>query len=129
LSGVTYPAGSRYTAEDASYPQPWQAVTLLNSWVNHGGGNAEAQVRLRDPVTVDVVGMIQSGTISNGTVLFDLPSGFGPSSNQIFYVSGQTQAYAAELVVQAGSSPNVIIGEAASGLTNLNIGFSYYLDC
>jgi len=77
-------AGQRVTAAflNTNIPGPWQAVTLLNGWSNLGSGAANAQVRQRDSVTLELIGVITGGTTTNGTQLCLLPSGLWPISRQ-----------------------------------------------
>jgi hypothetical protein len=91
---AVHPAGlaSRLT------PPAWTAPTLLASWVNHGAPNQVAGYR-KFLGTVECRGLIKDGTMTNGTVLFNLPAGYRPSSDRQF-IGLQGANGACRLVVQ-----------------------------
>jgi hypothetical protein len=57
----------------------WISPTLLNGWVNSGGGEATAGYYKDDFNMVRVSGLIKSGTTTAGTVLLTLPAGYRPA--------------------------------------------------
>lgn len=59
----------------------WQTPTLLNSWVQYGGGYSVPRYRKDVDGTVYIEAMITGGTA--GT-MFNLPAGYRPSSHHIF---------------------------------------------
>lgn len=63
-----------------------QAATLLNGWVNYGGGYESATYWKDKNNVVHVSGFIKSGSTSAETVLFNLPAGYRPRSNEKFGV-------------------------------------------
>lgn len=62
------------TASDA-----WAAPTLQNSWVNFGAPYANAGYKRHHGIVL-LRGVIKSGTLTSGTLLFTLPAGFRPAS-------------------------------------------------
>lgn len=62
----------------------WNALTLQNGWVYYGSG-ATAAYRKDGMNNVFVKGLIKSGTASNGTIMFNLPSGYRPKEVRYFY--------------------------------------------
>jgi hypothetical protein len=65
----------------------WVAPTLLNSWVNTGGGAVGAGYYKDSLGRVWVRGRVKSGT--SGTVVFTLPAGFRPSASEYYTVLAQ----------------------------------------
>lgn len=59
----------------------WVAPTLINNWVNVGGGNTDAQYRIGDDNTVYLRGQIKSSVVGDrsGVVIFSLPAGARPA--------------------------------------------------
>lgn len=62
---------------------PWGTISFQNSWVNFGSGNATAAFRRMSDGTVQLKGLIKSGTV--GTVpAFTLPAGCRPAQKLHF---------------------------------------------
>lgn len=64
--------GGTYTVEG------WTALTLQNGWTNFGVPWAPIRCRRLPTGHLFIEGTIAPGTTTNGTVLFNLPSGFRP---------------------------------------------------
>ena len=62
------------------------APTLLSGWVNYGDGLAAAGYCKGPDNRVHLQGLIKSGTVADGTVIFTLPQGFRPKQTQMFIV-------------------------------------------
>ena len=63
------------------------APTLLSGWVNYGDDPFAAAGYYKGPDNrVHLQGLIKSGTVADGTVIFTLPQGFRPKQIQIFIV-------------------------------------------
>ena len=62
------------------------APTLLNKWVNYNDGFATSGYWKDSDNQVHLRGLIKSGTVADGTVIFTLPQGFRPLQKQIFIV-------------------------------------------
>lgn len=93
----------------------WIVPTLLNSWVNFGGGTgADAGYYKDADGTVHLKGLIKSGTIPGSA--FNLPSGFRPAapiylpiaSNNAFGLAIVTAG--GDVIVQAGNNTYADIG-------------------
>jgi hypothetical protein len=83
------PAGNFIVGFVGSISARWQAMSLLNGWTNPGGGNVAAQYRLvtSPPNSLQLVGVINAGTITNATTVATLPAGFNPNGNIYFPVA------------------------------------------
>lgn len=62
----------------------YTAPTLLNSWVNYGGGEAVAGYYKDALGIVHIKGLVKSGTTTPGTNIFVLPAGFCPTDSHWF---------------------------------------------
>ena len=62
------------------------APTLLSGWVNYGEVFAAAGYCKGPDNRVHLQGLIKSGTVADGTVIFTLPEGFRPLQKEIFIV-------------------------------------------
>ena len=62
------------------------APTLLSGWVNYGDGFASAGYYKGPDNRVHLQGLIKSGAVADGTVIFTLPEGFRPLQKEIFIV-------------------------------------------
>jgi hypothetical protein len=64
----------------------WASMTLLNGWTNVGSAEVTAQYRLvpSPPNTLQIVGEIVAGTITDGTVIANLNDGFRPIHSVTF---------------------------------------------
>lgn len=87
----------------------WSALTLQNSWVAFGGAYETAKVR-RLAGVVFVEGIVKSGTIIAGTVIFNLPVGYRPAAQHMFTV---TSNYAIG-VLEVKANGDVIAGAIPS---------------
>lgn len=59
--------------------EDWTPATLVNGWVNFGGGKANASFYKDGAGVVHIQGLIKLGTI--GAVAFTLPAGYRPLGN------------------------------------------------
>lgn len=57
----------------------WNTPTILNGMTNYGSPFSTIQYGKTSDGMVSVKGLMQGGTVANGTVVFTLPSGFRPS--------------------------------------------------
>jgi hypothetical protein len=109
--------GTTHTTEINGTPVPlsssaWRTPTLINSWVNLGGGY-ETAAYLKDPIGfVHLKGVIRSGT--PGSAAFVLPAGYRPGATT-------DNAVDASAVIQIGSAGSVVItsGSAAVALSGI----------
>lgn len=103
---------TKFLSEDATWKVPtaaapspgaWQTPTLLNGWVNNGGGWLTAAYRMEaDGVTVRLRGSIKNGT--SGTC-YTLPPGFRPTGTVFSIGYDSTGSY--QLVAVDATSGNV----------------------
>lgn len=63
-------------------PGPWQTPTLVNAWVNYGGGYNNAGYYKDVFGIVRLRGLIMNGTI--GAACFVLPTGYWPAARALF---------------------------------------------
>ncbi len=75
LSATNTQLSATNTNVTALQPGAWSPIILENSWVNVTGSVA-AQVRLLTSATAQIIGNIESGTVTDGTIIGVLPSGF-----------------------------------------------------
>jgi hypothetical protein len=105
LGGNVYNTSSRQSA--AQYD--WIAPTLLNSWVNFGGGTgADAGYYKDSDGIVHLRGMIRSGTIPASA--FNLPSGFRPTA-PIYFPIASNNAFGL-VIVNAGGDVTIQVGSS-----------------
>lgn len=96
----------------ASTVETWHAATLLNTWANFGGAFVTTKYRYiaSPPKSVEIIGTITNGTNANGTVLFTLPTGYRPATQQrnVIYAFGGTLNIAGETpAVDTATTGNV----------------------
>ncbi len=87
-----------------------QTPTLLNSWVNYGAGYESASYWKDKCNVVHLGGLVKSGTIVDGTVIFTLPEGYRPRASEKFI----TVSLNAICVVDIYASGNVTIRAGAN---------------
>lgn len=71
---------------------------LQNSWANEGAAGSETAAYKRNRDTLYIKGLIDSGTITDGTVIFTLPAGYRP--NNVIKVAGMYVQGSAENAYQ-----------------------------
>jgi hypothetical protein len=111
-------AGQRATAVvyNQNVAGPWNAFSLQNGWTNKGVGTVTAQYRMVNTVTVEIIGTILPGTITNNTVVFTLPTGYyNPNNSQVvpLIVRGSAAAAVAWLSINIDGTCGVV-GAVAS---------------
>ncbi|MCK4820144.1 hypothetical protein KA005_30545, partial [bacterium] len=83
--------------------EPWRVPTLLNSWVNSGGGRTDTLYYKDKTGAVHIVGSIKGGTV--GSPIFTLPVGYRPLKTQYIPASDDVGA----LYLDVDSSGNVTL--------------------
>lgn len=101
----------------ASIIPPWLTPTLINSWVNFGGGEQDLQYRKVDDM-VQIRGVVKSGAI--GSVIAVLPVGYRPPSPLGFGVS--SAGALGTLVVQP--SGNLLTTNGSNTSFHANVMYS-----
>lgn len=106
----TATAGTDFVAP-VNAPSAWIAVataSFQNSWVNFGAPYSTAQYKLDALGCVSIRGTIKSGTTTDGTILFNLPSGYRPPADVAYAVSaGGGSAGFAQVVVTSGGDVKI----------------------
>jgi hypothetical protein len=112
-------AGQRVqaTTTNTNLAQAWNAISLENSWTNFASGYVTAQYRLVNQVTCEVIGWIKPGTLTSGTVLFALPSGYY-NPNNLQLLIAQNFGTDASLLLEVGTTGNVTTETAATSGQN-----------
>ncbi len=74
------PAGNYVIGSITDINQSWTPMSLLNGWANSASPNISAKYRMLTfpPATAQIVGIINAGTITNGTAIATLPADFAP---------------------------------------------------
>jgi hypothetical protein len=70
--------------ETAITPGVKQNAILQNSWVNYGDDYENAVYWRNSTATIEFSGMIKDGTVTDNTILFQLPAGFRPAWKERF---------------------------------------------
>lgn len=100
--------------------ETWHSLTPGNSWANSGAG-PDLQYRMvaSPPNSVEVIGDLTPGTITNGTVIATLPSGYVPATTQTIpvVVPNGTPTTPGAMRLAASSGTGTIICEQLSGIT------------
>lgn len=132
MSGSLAVAGQRITASwlNQNIPGPWQAVTGQNGWASHGAGSAAFQCRQFNSVTLELIGMLNPGTVAINTVMGSIPAGLPlPVSTQSGWgtiLAGTGQGSAFSIVIL--SSGAIGLGETITGATEVGLHFYISLD-
>lgn len=117
--------GSNWQIVDAStIPEPWQAMSLQNSWSNQGGTNVTAQYRRTAFKRVEVVGLISHASISGSSTIATLASPYLAAHDQTI---GGIAAVANGYITVVASTGALTLNNLSS---NTAVGFngSYSLD-
>lgn len=107
--------------------ESWHSLTPKNSWTNLSG-YTPFQYRAigSPPKSVQVVGNLVPGTITAGTVLGTLPTGYLPTKQQ--YDCAYTDVTSASAGVHIDTSGNLKVFGVSSGATVLGINSIFPLD-
>lgn len=84
VGGTTLLLNKTFGSAVDIYQEAWVAPTLLNSWVNYGGGYNNAGYFKDSLGIVHLRGLIKDGTATGGTTLFTLPVGYRPAARELF---------------------------------------------
>jgi hypothetical protein len=95
--------------------EDWVFPTLLNGWVAYDTNFATARARRVAGVT-EVHGTIKNGSAAPGSVLFELPAGWGPQYNWPFTAEDGAPS---DCYLYGGANDTVFIGEAVSAVSHL----------
>lgn len=117
--------GANWKIIDAStIPEPWQAMSLQNSWTNQGSTSVTAQYRRTAHNRVEIVGLITHSSISGSSVIATLASPYLAAKDQTI---GGIAAVASGYISVSASAGTLTLNNLSS---NTNVGFngSYSLD-
>ena len=107
---------------DQSPSEAWIAPTLLNSWANYGGTDAECGY-YKDASTgrVFLRGTIKNGTVTAHTNLFLLPVGYRPPSDLV--IPAASSGAAAAIEIMATGYVRTSYGVSATWLSMSGLSF------
>lgn len=97
----------------------WTPMTLLNGWTNSGGVQVPAQYRLvsSPPNSLQIVGDIAAGTITDGTIITNLPDGYRPDHSVSFPMGVNPTNRAGLMREEPGG--NIVIFGLTAGTTTI----------
>lgn len=102
---------------------PLSNTDLKNGWVAYGSPYNAPGYRITMDGLVYITGVIKSGTIATGTLLFTLPEGYRPGATKIFVVAkaGGTGNWDVEIGANGEARIGLRNGDATwSSLDNIN---------
>jgi hypothetical protein len=113
-----------------SADETWHAASLQNGWTNRGGSDVPMQYRkvASPPNTVEIVGYINAGTQTDGTVLFNLPAGYRPAHNQPFVASTNTVVSGRMCLFTVNTNGDCTVSFLGASAANLGIHALVSLD-
>lgn len=118
-----YRAGAGALAVDdvawnnAGAAETWHNATLLNGWTNRGAGFPTAGYRrLAIANCAMLCGQILPGTLTDNTVIFNVPAGYRPASKVAFAVGGAAGKPAAIMAVDTSGDVSILQAAAATAL-------------
>lgn len=110
----------------------WTPMTLQNGWANAGGGNITANYRLvaSPPNCLQIIGVINAGTITNNTTVATLPEGFRPLGLLYFPVATFPGGFgtATSPVLLINTNGNLNVFGLAGGTTAISFNALIPLD-
>lgn len=104
----------------ADSPYTWTAPPLLNGWVNYGGVYAPAGYTLLSNGRAVTQGLVKSGTLTDGTPIFNLPASLTPP--QYLHLSSRSVAYAG---IGVSASPSNLHTKGNSSNAYLAVNSTY----
>jgi hypothetical protein len=120
---LAFPDGTTVTVDrTGAWIEPWAALTTANGWAAAGGSWAPPVLRRQVDGTVQLFGEIAPGTLTAGTVIATLPTGYRPSADATFRVPGGAATAGADLFVTSGGNitlQNVVGTITRIGLSNV----------
>ena len=94
--------------------------TLLNNWVNYNDGFTTSGYWKDSNNQVHLRGLIKSGTVADGTVIFTLPQGFRPLQKEMFIVFISGGGYGRVDVYDNGSVVAKIVNATYTSLSGIS---------
>jgi hypothetical protein len=117
---------SRFYTPPATTPTPTSYnLTLLNSWVNYGAGYEPLTVtKIGNEVIIS--GTLKSGTITNGTAIFNLPVELRPANTCNFNINSFDGTTSVSSMVQITGGNLVCASNVKNSMLPLN-GIRYFV--
>lgn len=107
-------ASADVSSNNASVTIPvWTACNLENSWANYNNGYDTCGFTITKHGVVVLKGVISGGSITSGTVLFRLPSGYRPAHRLFFMVIIASNKYA-RIIVDTNGEVQVATTETSA---------------
>ena len=111
------------SAVSAATPQPWKPLTLVNDW-NSVAGYIAAQYRQFAAGSLEIIGVIGGGGISDGTVVASLPGGMFNTAHawpfEITVIAGATAAPMDTPLLTAQTNGNLTVSGLPAGTTQIS---------
>lgn len=89
-SVILNPTGMQVNSPITFLGESWHAPTFANSWHNLGSPYSTAAYLLMPDGTVRLRGVVVGGTLTDGTVITTLPTGYRPPADKILPVGNGT---------------------------------------
>lgn len=98
--------------------EAWQSPTLLNGWVNYNTSSFNPAGYFKDSFgVVHLRGLIKDGSVTAGTVLFNLPAGYRPYRREVLpslsYNSGSSTYLLTRIDVSTGGDVIFMAGSSS----------------
>jgi hypothetical protein len=90
----------------------WQELPLTNGWSAAGGSWASPAVRMEANGVVRVIGSLAPGTLTAGTTIAALPTGYWPTGDIELRVGGGSNTAAVDLTLTAAG---LLVIQATTG--------------
>jgi len=111
---------STYTT-DADTLDLWTDLSLQNGWANYGGSYTTAQFTRSPTGRVFLKGLVRYGTVTNGTVIANLPAGYRPAGRLVYQAA--TSANVAGRIDVLANGDVVIVSGSTNWISLDNISF------
>lgn len=105
--------------------ETWTAPTLLNAWVNYGGGYATIGYYKDEFNMVRIRGFIKSGTTTPGTTILTLPVGLRPGMIEPRGAVSFNGTSIIPILTEVSTNGNLNIGSISPGSTWLVIDITF----
>lgn len=99
--------------------ESWQSLPMAGGWTAYGSTYQSPLFQKKVDGMVQLTGLIAPGTTTSGTTVANLPTGYRPSADHIFHVSGGAGTASADVYVR--SSGAVSIQNTAGTITWLSL--------
>jgi Tfp pilus assembly protein PilE len=111
---------STYTT-DADTLDLWTDLTLQNGWANYNNSYATAGFTRSPTGRVFLKGLVRYGTVTNGTVIANLPQGYRPAGKLVFQAA--TSANVSGRIDVAANGDVIIVSGSTNWIALDNISF------